>query len=75
MLGTRGAVSVGLGEQGLERLHLIKTQDAPSGNDSQSPNGGRACRSRFATFFFFLERGMEDVSRTCCVHKHVIQNF
>lgn len=47
-----GVVSVGLGEQGTSN----RTSSEPgtlAGSDSRSPKGGRACRPRFA-FFFFL---------------------
>lgn len=52
-----GVVSVGLGELGTSS----RTSSEPgtlAGSDSRSPKGGRACRPRFALYFFFLKWDM-----------------
>lgn len=65
-------VSVELSEEGPERLHLVGTRD-PRRQRLQEPKQRQGMQMSLC--FFELERGIENVSCTCCVHKHVIQNF
>lgn len=76
VMGTRGVVSVGLGEQGPERLHLVRTRD-PQRQRLPEPERRKGVQISVCFFFFFLNWGEgwkmchSPVSFTCCVQKDV----